>query len=294
MGVISGRPLREGPLGSDAPVPRAFAQVDVFTTTPYAGNPVAVVLDGDGLTTEEMQRFAQWTNLSETTFVLPPTASEADYRVRIFTPVMELPFAGHPTLGTCHAWLQMSASGPPDLVVQECGAGLVSVRRTADGLAFAAPPLIRSGPVEDSLVRHIADVLNIDREAIVDATWADNGPGWVAILLADADAVLALRPGFVDLDLGVVGPYPEGSEAAFEVRAFFPKTGSTVEDPVTGSLNASIAEWLLRTGRATTPYVARQGTALDRAGRVHIARDGDGTIWVGGGTVTCIAGQVEL
>jgi PhzF family phenazine biosynthesis protein len=275
-------------------VPRLFAQVDVFTTTPYAGNPVAVVLDGDGLTTEEMQRFAQWTNLSETTFVLPPTASEADYRVRIFTPVMELPFAGHPTLGTCHAWLETSASGQPDLVVQECGAGLVSVRRTADGLAFAAPPLIRSGPVEESLVRHIADVLNIDREAIVDATWADNGPGWVAILLADADAVLALRPGFVDLDLGVVGPYPEGSEAAFEVRAFFPKTGSTVEDPVTGSLNASIAEWLLRTGRATAPYVARQGTALDRAGRVHIARDGDGTIWVGGGTVTCIAGQVEL
>jgi PhzF family phenazine biosynthesis protein len=275
-------------------VPRPFAQVDVFTTTPYAGNPVAVVLDGDGLTTEEMQRFAQWTNLSETTFVLPPTASEADYRVRIFTPVLELPFAGHPTLGTCHAWLETSASGQPDLVVQECGAGLVSVRRTADGLAFAAPPLIRSGPVEESLVRHIADVLNIDREAIVDATWADNGPGWVAILLADADAVLALRPGFVDLDLGVVGPYPEGSEAAFEVRAFFPKTGSTVEDPVTGSLNASIAEWLLRTGRATAPYVARQGTALDRAGRVHIARDGDGTIWVGGGTVTCIAGQVEL
>jgi PhzF family phenazine biosynthesis protein len=275
-------------------VPRPFAQVDVFTTTPYAGNPVAVVLDGDGLTTEEMQRFAHWTNLSETTFVLPPTAPEADYRVRIFTPVLELPFAGHPTLGTCHAWLAASASGSPELVVQECAAGLVSVRRTADGLAFAAPPLIRSGPVEESLVRHIADVLRIDREAIVDAAWADNGPGWVAILLADADAVLALRPGFVDLDLGVVGPYPERSEAAFEVRAFFPKEGSTVEDPVTGSLNAALAGWLIGAGRLEAPYVARQGTVLGREGRVHVQRDPDGTIWVGGRTATCITGSASL
>jgi PhzF family phenazine biosynthesis protein len=281
-------------LGSVAPVPRPFRQVDVFTTRPYAGNPVAVVLDGEGLTTERMQRFAHWMNLSETTFVLPPSVPEADYRVRIFTPVLELPFAGHPTLGSCHAWLEASGNGQRDIVVQECAAGLVPVRRTTDGLAFAAPPLIRSGPVEESLVRHIADALNIEREAIVDATWADNGPGWVAILLADADAVLALRPGFVDLDLGVVGPYPEGSEASFEVRAFFPKEGSTVEDPVTGSLNASLAEWLLRTERATAPYLASQGATLGRSGRVHIARDPDGTIWVGGGTVTCIAGQVDL
>jgi PhzF family phenazine biosynthesis protein len=274
---------------------RSFRQVDVFTTEPYRGNPVAVVLDGDGLGTEAMQRFAHWTNLSETTFVLPPTAPDADYRVRIFTPVAELPFAGHPTLGTCHAWL--SAGGTPqqdDLVVQECGAGLVPVRRTPDGLAFAAPPLLRSGPVEEALVVHIAEVLRIDRDEILDAEWADNGPGWVAVLLGSADAVLALRPGFVDLDLGVAGVYPPGSPHAFEVRAFFPKDGSTVEDPVTGSLNASLAQWLLRAGRATAPYVASQGTALGRAGRVYVSRDEEGTIWVGGGTVTCVAGEVEL
>jgi PhzF family phenazine biosynthesis protein len=272
---------------------RRLHEVDVFTTTPYAGNPVAVVLDGRGLTTNEMQRFAHWTNLSETTFVLPPTEPDADYRVRIFTPVAELPFAGHPTLGTCHAWASESGT-QADVVVQECGAGLVPVRRTPDGLAFAAPPLIRSGPVEEPLLEHIASALRIERAEILDAEWADNGPGWVAVLLADAEAVLALRPGFVDLDVGVVGPCPDGSPEAFEVRAFFPKNGSTVEDPVTGSLNASLAGWLLRTGRATAPYVARQGTALGRSGRVHISRDPEGTIWVGGGTVTCVVGEVAL
>lgn len=274
---------------------RRFNQVDVFTSTPYKGNPVAVVLDGDGLTTAEMQAFAHWTNLSETTYVLPATSPDADYQVRFFTPVSELPFAGHPTLGTCHAWL--SAAGEAKrrgVVVQQCGAGLIPVRRTTDGLAFAAPPLIRSGPVEESLVRHIAEVLRIRRVDILDAEWADNGPGWVAILLKSAEAVLELQPGFVDLDLGVVGPYPEGSPQAFEVRAFFPKDGSTVEDPVTGSLNASLAQWLLRTGRATAPYVASQGSALGRSGRVYITSDPEGTIWIGGGTVTCITGHVEL
>ena len=267
--------------------------MDVFTTTPYAGNPVAVVMDGEGLSTEEMQRFAHWMNLSETTFVLPPTDPGADYRVRIFTPVAELPFAGHPTLGTCHAWL--AASGKQaDVVMQECVAGLVRVRRTSDGLAFSAPPLIRSGPVDEPLVQDIASALGIERGEIVDAQWADNGPGWVAVLLADADAVLAVRPRESDLDIGLVGPYPEGSPEAFEVRAFFPKNGSMVEDPVTGSLNASLAGWLLNTGRATAPYVASQGTALGRAGRVHISRDSDGTIWVAGGTVTCVTGEVEL
>jgi PhzF family phenazine biosynthesis protein len=276
-------------------VTRAFAQVDVFTSTPYAGNPVAVMLDGDGLDTVAMQRFAHWTNLSETTFVLPPSAPEADYRVRIFTPNAELPFAGHPTLGTCHAWLQAGAKPRrEDVILQECGAGLVAVRRTPDGLAFAAPPLLRAGPVEESLIGHVASVLRIERAEILDAAWADNGPGWVAVLLSDAEAVLALRPGFVDLDVGAVGPYPEGSPEAFEVRAFFPKDGSTVEDPVTGSLNASLAEWLLDSGRAQAPYVARQGTVLGRAGRVHVSRDEDGRIWVGGGTVTCIAGEVVV
>lgn len=274
---------------------RPFRQVDVFSSEPYFGNPVVVVLNADGIPTDAMQRFANWTNLSETTFVLPPTSSDADYRVRIFTPTLELPFAGHPTLGTCHAWLERGGRprrGPE--VIQECAAGLIPVRRTADGLAFAAPPLRRSGPVEAPLVDDIAGVLGIGRDEIVDAQWADNGPGWVAVMLQSAEAVLALRPTFTKLDLGVVGAYPAGSPAAFEVRAFFPKDGVLVEDPVTGSLNASLAEWLLRTGRATAPYVVSQGGVLGRAGRVHITRDGEGTIWVGGGTVTCVAGEVAI
>lgn len=284
---------------------RRFNEVDVFTSTRYLGNPVAVVLDGEGLDPEEMQRFARWTNLSETTFVLPPSRPEADYRVRIFTSASgtdaraelpaELPFAGHPTLGTCHAWRTVADPTTADrVIVQECGVGLVEVRPIADGLAFAAPPLLRSGPVEESLIEHIAEVLRIDRRMIVDAAWADNGPGWVAVLLSSADEVLALRPGFVDLDLGVVGPHPAGSEVAFEARAFFPKAGATTEDPVTGSLNAAIAQWLLATGRASAPYVVSQGTAIRREGRVHISQDPDGTVWVGGGTVTCVEGEVEL
>jgi PhzF family phenazine biosynthesis protein len=276
-------------------MPRRFRQVDVFTDEPYRGNPVAVVLDGDGLSGAEMQRFANWTNLSETTFVLPPTTPEADYRVRIFTPVLELPFAGHPTLGTCHAW--RASGGQPqrgDVIVQECPAGLIRIRASGDRLAFAAPPLVRSGPVDEALVERIASVLHIDRVDIRAAEWADNGPGWVAVLLASAEAVLAVQPAPSDLDLGVVGPHPAGSELAIEVRAFFPKDGATVEDPVTGSLNASLAQWLLGSGRLSPPYIAAQGTALGRAGRVHVSRDDDGTIWVGGGTITCVAGEVEL
>jgi PhzF family phenazine biosynthesis protein len=274
---------------------RPFHQVDVFTSEPYFGNPLAVVLDAAGLSTAQMQRFANWMNLSETTFVLPPDDPAADYQVRIFTPDAELPFAGHPTLGTCYTWL--SAGGRPrkaDLIVQQCRAGLIPVRRAEPGLAFAAPPLLRSGPVAESQVAHIAAVLGIGRAEIVDAQWADNGPGWVAVLLASADAVLALRPGTVDLDLGVAGPYPPGSPHALEVRAFIPKNGATDEDPVTGSLNAALAQWLLGTGRVTAPYVASQGTALGRRGRVHVTCDADGTIWVGGGTVTCVTGQVEV
>jgi|SoiMethySBSTD1v2_1073268.scaffolds.fasta_scaffold46147_5 PhzF family phenazine biosynthesis protein len=281
----------DGTLGQ---VTRDFAQVDVFTTTPYAGNPVAVVHDADGLSTEQMQRFAHWTNLSETTFVLPPTDAGADYRVRIFTPTAELPFAGHPTLGTCHAWLSNGGVPRGDAIVQECGAGLVPIRHSDDGLAFAAPPLIRSGEVAEEYVQRIADVLRIQRDDILDAEWVDNGPGWVAVWLASADQVLGLRPGIVDLDIGVAGPYPAGSEAAIEVRAFSPMVGAAVEDPVTGSLNASLAGWLLRTGRVEAPYVASQGTVLGRAGRVHVSQDADGAIWVGGGTVTCVSGRVEL
>jgi PhzF family phenazine biosynthesis protein len=272
---------------------RRFLEVDVFTDAPYRGNPVAVVLDAEGLTTEEMQRFANWTNLSETTFVTPPAAAGADYAVRIFTPLVELPFAGHPTLGTCHAWLTATGGGPR-AVVQECPAGLITVRPTAAGLAFAAPPLRRSGPVDESLVDHIAGLLGLARADIVDAEWADNGPGWAAVLLEDADAVLALRPGPVDLDVGVVGLYPAGSPHAIEVRAFIPSDGGTVEDPVTGSLNAAIAPWLIRTGRVPDSYAASQGTVLGRAGRVHVSRDPDATIWVGGGTITAVRGEVDL
>jgi PhzF family phenazine biosynthesis protein len=276
-------------------MPRAFAQVDVFTTEPYLGNPVAVVLDGSGLSSEAMQRFARWTNLSETTFVLPPESPDADYRVRIFTPGRELPFAGHPTLGTCHAWLE--AGGAPrdqDAIVQECGAGLVPIRRSEEGLAFAAPPLVRSGPVDDELVERLARMLGVERAAMTDTQWVDNGPGWVAVLLDDPEAVLAITPRFDELDVGVVAPYPAGSPEAFEVRAFTYKDGAIDEDPVTGSLNASLAQWLLATGRATAPYVARQGTALGRAGRVHVTQDPDGAVWVGGGTVSCVRGEVEL
>jgi PhzF family phenazine biosynthesis protein len=282
---------------------RPYSVVDVFGAAPYAGNPVAVVLDADGLATEQMQRFAAWTNLSETTFVLAPTLAGADYRVRIFTPVQELPFAGHPTLGTCHAWLQERAAERSRAsharergreLVQQCEAGLVRLRAAHGRIAFAAPALLREGPVEEAVIEHVAEVLNVERAAIVDAQWADNGPGWVAVALASAEQVLALRPGLIDLDVGVVGPYPPGSPQAFEVRAFFPKGAATVEDPVTGSLNAAIAPWLLRSGRAEAPYEVSQGTALGRAGRVHVERDEDGTVWVGGATVTCVSGRVEL
>jgi len=274
---------------------RRFRQVDVFTGVPYGGNPVAVVLDADGLDTGTMQRFARWTNLSETTFVLRPAHPGADYRVRIFTPATELPFAGHPTLGTCHAWLETggtAGNGKP--VVQECGAGLVSVRQLDGGLAFAAPPLVRQGPVDDDVLARVAELLRIDRDAIVDANWVDNGPGWVGVLLESADAVLSLRPGVGDLYVGAVGPRPTGSAEAFEVRAFFPVNGTTREDPVTGSLNASLAQWLLSTGRTRAPYTVRQGTALGRAGSVRIEVDDEGRIWTGGGTITCIRGDVDL
>ncbi|MCW2907766.1 MAG: phenazine biosynthesis protein PhzF [Actinomycetia bacterium] len=274
---------------------RRFREVDVFTETPFGGNPVAVVLDSDGLTTGEMQRFANWTNLSETTFVSPPSSAEADYRVRIFTPSRELPFAGHPTLGTCHAWLEAGGKPSlPEVFVQECGAGLVGIRQVPAGLAFAAPPLIRSGPVEEPVAEHIAALLGISRASITDLAWADNGPGWAAVLLPSPEAVLALRPGALDMEIGVAACYPAGSPEAIEVRAFFRSGDATIEDPVTGSLNASLAQWLLDTGRVSVPYVARQGTALGRSGRVHIFREADGQIWVGGGALTCVSGYAEL
>ncbi|HZO76593.1 MAG TPA: PhzF family phenazine biosynthesis protein [Solirubrobacteraceae bacterium] len=273
---------------------RPFRQVDVFGSGPYSGNPVAVVLDGRGLSDEDMQRFANWTNLSETTFVLPADDPEADYRLRIFTPVAELPFAGHPTLGSAQAWLGSGGSPRrPNVVVQECGAGLVKLRPTADRVAFEAPPMVRSAPVDEDLVEELAAVFGIDHAAIADSHWVDNGPGWVALLLSSADDVLAVRPGFVERSVGLVGPYPPEGPAAIEVRAFFPTDDAMVEDPVTGSLNASVAQWLLSSGRATAPYVASQGTVLGRAGRVFI-EEHEGSVWVGGAAVTCVEGSVEL
>jgi PhzF family phenazine biosynthesis protein len=273
---------------------RAFSQVDVFSTEPLKGNPVAVVHDADGLSDAEMQQFAHWTNLSETTFLLTATDPGADYRLRIFTPSTELPFAGHPTIGSAHAWLE--AGGVPrdeTELVQECGAGLLRVRRT-ERLAFAAPPLLREGPVTDAERAHIMTALALSEDDVVDISWGDNGPGWVVVLMRDADAVLSVRPdwsSFGGLDIGVAGPYPPGSECAVEVRAFCPSIG-VVEDPVTGSLNASIGQWLAG-DRLPTSYVASQGTALGRAGRVHVEKDGD-TVWVGGDAATTIKGTVGL
>ncbi len=274
---------------------RRFAQVDVFTAEAYRGNPLAVVVDAEGLTAGEMQRFANWTNLSETTFLLPPTDPGADYRVRIFTPTVELPFAGHPTLGSCRVWLEhVGESTLTDEVVQECGVGLVRIRRVGDRLAFAAPPLVRSGPVAPELLSRMVSVLGAE---IVAAAWVDNGPGWVAAELADADAVLAVRPDFGDapvFDLGIVGRARDGADHDVEVRAFFPGPSGAVEDPVTGSLNASLAMWLMERDPSLSSYVARQGTVLGRVGRVHVERDADGVIWIGGDVVTCITGAVEL
>lgn len=274
---------------------RRFRQVDVFTAEAYRGNPLAVVVDSDGITGEEMQRFANWTNLSETTFLLPPTDPAADYRVRIFTPSMELPFAGHPTLGSCHVWLaHLGQPQSPDRIVQECGAGLVTLRRDGDRLAFAAPPLQRSGPVTDDLRRRIEGIVG---GPVEDAAWADNGPGWVAARLSSAEELLALVPDFggtSDLDLGLVAPAPPGADHDYDVRAFFPKDANMAEDPVTGSLNASLAQWMMSENPGLTSYVARQGTALGRDGRVYVDRDDDGTIWIGGDVATCVEGRVEL
>ena len=274
-----------------------FRQVDVFGSTPLGGNPVAVVHGADGLSEEQMQRFARWTNLSETTFVLAPTSDEADYRLRIFTPSAELPFAGHPTLGSAHAWLEDGGRPrSPGRVVQECGAGLVPLRRDAerpDRLAFAAPPLLRSGPVSDDDRDAVLGPLGLSPDEVVDMEWVDNGPGWVGVLLRDADAVLALEPDFSSLrhDVGVVG-VRDGGDTACEVRGLCPMGSGITEDPVTGSLNAGLAQWL--SGRVLpTSYVAAQGTAIGRSGRVHVERDGD-TIWVGGDARTVVRGEVSI
>ncbi|MFG6441924.1 PhzF family phenazine biosynthesis protein [Roseateles sp. LKC17W] len=275
---------------------RRFAQVDVFTAEPLKGNPLAVVIDAAGLSDADMAAFARWTNLSETTFLLPPTDPAADYRVRIFTPGGELPFAGHPTLGSAHAFL---ASGgdvkKPGEVVQQCAIGLVRVKRDGARLAFAAPPLRHSGPVDSAGRAQVLAALRIAPAQLLDLVWCDNGPGWMAARLPDAASVLALQPDFVamqGLKLGVVGAHPEGADCQFEVRAFVPDLG-VPEDPVTGSLNAGLALWLQGAGLAGDHYVAAQGAALGRAGRVHVTRDAEAT-WIGGDVTPLIHGQVRL
>jgi PhzF family phenazine biosynthesis protein len=275
---------------------RPFAQVDVFTAVPYLGNPLAVVLDGTGLSTEQMQSFTDWTNLSEATFVLPPTQPDADYAVRIFCPGRELPFAGHPTLGTCHAWLQLGGVPKGRDVVQECGVGLVKIQRLGTRLSFAAPPLRRGGPLDEADVQLIAKGLGLDRSDILHHAWCDNGPPWRGVMLASAEQVLALKPDaelLQGLDIGVVAPRTTG-DAQFEVRAFFPGNNGLTEDPVTGSLNAAMGQWLIGAGLAPDSYVVSQGTCLGRAGRVHMQRDEQNQVWVGGESVTCIEGSVLL
>lgn len=285
---------------------RSFKQVDVFTGTPYRGNPVAVVLDGAGLADAQMQHFARWTNLSETTFLLPPRSDEADYHVRIFTPGGELPFAGHPTLGSCHAWLQ--AGGQPrsrEVIVQDCGVGLVRIRRDGARLAFAAPPLKRSAP-SPAVLAQVAQALGLKASQVVAAQTLDNGPVWTALLLDSAQTVLGLSPNHLQLKqlghkVGVAAVYLEAPQAGphLEVRAFAAPIG-VPEDPVTGSLNASLAQWLIADGHMPQRYLAAQGACLDRAGRVHLERDtealaaGSGQVWVGGESVTCISGSVAL
>jgi PhzF family phenazine biosynthesis protein len=275
---------------------RPFQTVDVFHSEPLSGNPLAVVFDAEGLTSERMQEITRWFNLSETAFLLPPTSRDADYRVRIFTLQRELPFAGHPTLGTCHAWL--AAGGKPrdsSGIVQECGAGLIPLRRDGDRLAFSAPPLIRSGPVEDDKLDEVCRVLRIERSSVIDSQWVDNGPGWVAVQLESAEAVLAIEPTATHprrIDIGVVGFHARGGAVAYEVRAIFADhRGMLLEDPVTGSLNASVAQWLIATGRVHPPYTAAQGTRLGRSGRISIDRDAEGKIWVGGRTTTLVSGE---
>ncbi|TDO33942.1 PhzF family phenazine biosynthesis protein [Kribbella sp. VKM Ac-2527] len=276
---------------------REFVQVDVFSRIPYLGNPVAVVLDAEGVTDEEMQRLARWTNLSETTFVLPPTTPNADYRLRIFTPGGELPFAGHPTLGSAHAWLE--AGGAPrnaGVVVQECAAGLIDVRRGDDTLSFGAPPTIRTGPLDESYVDEVAKAFGIDRERVLAHQWVDNGPGWAVVQLATAEEVLALEPdlsAIPDAMIGAIGAYPDGADHAFELRTFAPGVG-VPEDPVCGSMNASTAQWLTSNGTAPASYQVSQGARVGRAGIITITADSDGQIWVGGATTTYIRGTITL
>ncbi len=275
---------------------RPFTQVDVFTNVPLLGNPVAVVLDGDGLGDEQMQRFANWTNLSETTFICAPTHPAADYRLRIFTPTRELDFAGHPTIGSCHAWLEAGGSPKGVDVVQECGVGNVVIRR-GERLAFAAPTPRQMRPLDDLELRRTCTSAGIDPHAVIDHQLLDNGPVFHTLLVDDATTVLNCRPDLMvigDLLVAVAGPYASDGRAGadIEIRMFAPAAG-VAEDPVTGSLNAVLAQWLIGAGHMAADYVASQGTVLGRAGRVHVGTV-DGQVWVGGDAVSCIRGTVAI
>jgi PhzF family phenazine biosynthesis protein len=272
-----------------------FVQVNVFSADPLLGNPLAVVLDAEGLSDARMAVFARWTNLSETTFVSAPSDPRADYRVRIFTTLGELPFAGHPTLGSCHAWLANGGVPQGAEIVQECGIGLVRIRRSETGFAFDAPPLLREGPLEPALRARVVAGLGVAADDVVDARWVDNGPPWIAVRLHTRAAVLAVRPDYAALDGLMVGVFAacgesDAVDAQYESRAFIAGEAAP-EDPVTGSLNAGIARWLL--GEAPARYVISQGTVLGRAGQVQVERDGD-ALWIGGACVTCIEGTVTL
>ncbi|MQA53590.1 PhzF family phenazine biosynthesis protein [Pseudomonas piscis] len=278
--------------------PLSFKQVDVFSSTPLKGNPVAVVFDADGLDEQPMATFANWTNLSETTFILQPRDPRADYRLRIFTTLDELPFAGHPTLGSCHAWLESGGVPKGQEIIQECAVGLVRIRRQGQQLAFLAPPLLRSGPVAPELLEQVRQGLRLVPGAIVDAQWVDNGAGWLAVMLAERQQVLELQPDYSQLHglaVGVIAPCdPERdeSDAQFEVRAFIAGDGMP-EDPATGSLNAGIAQWLLGAGLAPARYRVSQGLSMGRAGCIEVEQVGD-EVWIGGNAVTCIDGHLTL
>ncbi len=301
---------------------RPFKEIDVFTNEAFKGNPLAVVLDGQDLSTAQMQAFANWTNFSETTFVLPPSDSAADYQVRIFTPTMELPFAGHPTLGTCHAWLATQpAKQSQEFIVQQCTAGLIRIKRDGERLAFAAPPLRRSGELQPDELTAIAQMLSIQPTDIIAAAWCDNGPGWRGVLIKSVELLRSIKPDPAKISgqfLGLVSTLKVGATALnptsnginhdaspnqepsnnkatpfIEVRAFFPGAGGFAEDPVTGSLNAALAQWLIGSGRAPSRYIASQGINLNRNGRVYIEQTGN-DIWVGGHSVTCVDGRVSI
>ncbi|BDB18876.1 phenazine biosynthesis protein PhzF [Pseudomonas sp. CYM-20-01] len=275
-----------------------FKQLDVFSRVPLKGNPLAVVFAADSLSDQQMADFANWTNLSETTFLLTPRDPRADYRVRIFTTLTELPFAGHPTLGSCYAWLQAGGVPKGEEIIQECEIGLVRIRRQGDELAFIAPPLLRAGAVDAPLLERVRLGLGLEPGVIVRSQWVDNGAGWLAVMLADRDQVLALQPDYAQLlglAVGVIGPCEAGRDdvdAQFEVRAFIAGDGAQ-EDPATGSLNAGLAQWLLSEGLAPERYVVSQGTAIGRAGRIGVERQGD-EIWIGGAVSVCIDGRVQL